>query len=193
MKKNNFIFALYKDVRTVFTLNEIALLISESDYSRLRQKVFYYSKNGVIRKVRNGIYVKPDYNPEELASKLYTPSYISLEYVLGKSGIIFQYSEKITMISYLSRTLTVDNNTLSYRKAKPGILLNTNGISQLNNGVSIASSERAFVDMLYFEKNYYFDNLSMLNKNNVLSLLDNYKSLALNKKVASVLKNDKYV
>ena len=193
MEKSNFIFDLYKDNRTVFTINEIALLIKESDYSRLKQKVYYYAKKGVIQKVRNGIYVKQGYNPEELASKLYTPSYISLEYVLSKAGWIFQYSKNITLISYLSRTLEVDNNTLCYRKAKADILINSEGVIQKDNGVSIASPERAFLDMLYLDKNFYFDNLSGMNESVVLKLLNVYKSASLNKRVKEKLNNIKDV
>jgi len=52
--------------------------------------------------IRKGIYAKEDYKSEELACLLYTPTYISLGYVLQRSGITFQYDSAITNISYLN-------------------------------------------------------------------------------------------
>ncbi len=188
MASKDFILKIYKDKRTVFTLNEIAMLLGETNYSKLKQKAYYYSKKEAILNIRNGIYAKPDYNPEELACKLYTPSYISLDYVLSKAGVIFQYSNKITLISYLSRTLEVDNNIISYRKAKPEILINAKGIENQDAGISVAIKERAFLDILYLEKDFYFDNLTELDKNLILELLPGYSSKALTDRVNKVIK-----
>ncbi len=189
MRSKDFILEIYKDKRTVFTLNEIAILLSETDYSKLKQKAYYYSKKGDILNIRNGIYAKSEYNPEELACKLYSPSYISLDYVLSKAGLIFQYSDNITLISYLSRTLEVDKNILSYRKAKSEILINTKGVESKDTGVNLATKERAFLDILYLEKDFYFDNLTGLDKSLVLELLPDYRSKALSDRVNKIIKN----
>ena len=53
--------------------------------------------------------------PEELACTLYTPSYISLEYVLQKAGVVFQYDERITAVSYLRRSIDIQFQN-AYRK-----------------------------------------------------------------------------
>ena len=123
-----------------------------------------------------------------MACLLYTPSYISLEFVLQKAGIVFQYDSRITAISYLSRSLEIDGKDYQYRKLKNEILANTIGIKRENN-INIATPERAFLDVMYLNKNYYFDNINPLNKKLLLEILPIYKSKLLTQRVTKLLKN----
>ena len=188
--KNNIIFTVYKDIRTVFRLNDVALLIGETNFQSLNKKLNYYVRTDKLQNPRKGIYTKPNYNPEELACTIYTPSYISLEYVLQKAGIVFQYDSRITAVSYLSRTIEVADRTYLFRKIKGEILLNTAGIIRQDNHINIATAERAFLDLLYLNANYYFDNLNPLNKQLVYKFLPMYQSKALYVRVNKLLKND---
>ena len=187
MNNNGFILNLYNDSRTVFSLKEIALLVSETDEDRLKQKINYYVRTMAINNLRQGVYAKPGYSAEELACKIYTPSYISLEYVLQKSGVIFQYSEQINVVSYLSRSIVVDNKQISIRKIKNEILLNTVGINRMSQGVNIATPERAFLDTIYLNKDFYFDNISSLNTAQIRQLLTIYDSKQMNVRVNKIL------
>ncbi len=186
-QNNNMLYKILNDSRTVFTLPDIAMLAGESNFESINDKINYYVKTNRLNRPRKGIYTKSNYNPLELACKLYTPSYISLEYVLQQTGIIFQYGSTITAVSYLSRKLSIDNNAYSYRKIKNEIIVDTTGINQVNN-VNIASPERAFLDTLYLNSNYYFDNLSVLNKERVAELLPVYGSKALEVRVKKQFK-----
>ena len=183
------ILAIYKDVRTVFRLNDIALITGEANFESLNKKLNYYVHKGKLHNPRKGIYTKSGYNPEELACCIYTPAYVSLEYVLQKAGIVFQYNSAITTVSYLSRTITVDEKTYLFRKLKGELLIDTAGIIRQNNFVNIASPERAFLDMLYLDKDYYFDNLNPLNKNLVIKFLPIYQSKVLISRVTKLLQN----
>jgi len=189
MNNKDFIFEIYKDQRTVFTIKEISLIINESDLSRLKQKVNYYVRKGYLINIRRGVYIKKEYDIEELACKIYIPSYISLEYVLRKAGVIFQYSEKISNVSYLSRTIEVGPNELVYRKIKNEILINTASVVRNTNGVNIATPERAFLDILYLNKDFYFDNISGLNIKLINKLLPIYRSKRLLLNVNNIIKN----
>ena len=100
---NDVILRLYQDTRTVFKLADIALLTTENDPISLAKKLNYHVKTGKILNPRKGIYTKPNYSIEELSGKLYTPSYISLHYILQRDGIIFQFSESVT-----SKTDSID-------------------------------------------------------------------------------------
>ena len=171
----NFIFEIYKDERTVFNLQEIAMLVRETDFERLKQRINYFVRTGKLKNIRRGIYVKENYSPEELACKIYTPAYISLEYVLQKSGIVFQYDTGITIVSYLSRIVNVDGYTLKYRKIKNDLLYNNRGIIILNNGINIAIPERALLDTLYLNKEMYFDSTLSMKEDTVNDLLSLYK------------------
>ncbi|MBN2396269.1 MAG: hypothetical protein JXC36_07395 [Candidatus Atribacteria bacterium] len=186
---SNFIFEIYKDSRTVFTLKEIALLLNVPELKRLKQRIHYYVQTNKLRNPRKGIYVKEDYLSEELACKVNSPSYISLEYVLQKAGIIFQYSTNITLVSYLSRTIDIDGHFLVYRKIKNPVLYNAVGINRGKNGINIASPERAFLDTNYLNKNFHFDSLLGLNRESIMKMLVLYQSKELEKRVLKMFKN----
>lgn len=186
---NNIVLTLYNSNRTVFRLNNIALLTGIQNFQSLNSKINYAVRTSKLFNPRKGIYTKPGFNREELACSVYTPSYISLEYVLQKYGIVFQFDSAITAVSYLSRSIKVEDTTYRFRKIKATVLTNTNGILRQNNHVNIATPERAFLDLLYLENNYYFDNLNSLNKKIVGKLLSVYQSDTLIKRVKKLLNN----
>lgn len=182
------VFALYQDSRTVFRLRDVAMLIGEQRFTSLNKRLNYYVGQGKLSNPRKGIYAKSGYNPEELACLLYTPSYISLEYVLQKAGVVFQYDSRITLVSYLSRSAEVGEASLAYRKIKGEILVDTTGIVRERN-VNIATTERAFLDVMYLNKTYYFDNLSPLDKDRIMKILPIYNSKTLTDRVSKLLQN----
>jgi hypothetical protein len=188
--EKNIVLAIYKESRTVFRLNDIAMLMNESDFQSLNKKLNYYVRTGKLHNPRKGIYAKPGYNPEELACTIFTPSYISLQYVLQKAGIVFQYDSRVTSVSYLSRVIEIGNQSFVYRKIKGSTLVNTMGIIRQKNHINIASAERAFLDFLYLEKDYHFDNLNPLNKELIYELLPLYQSKALRMGVKKLFPND---
>jgi len=189
MSNQNIVLSVYKDKRSVFRLNDIALIVGETNFQSLNKKLNYYVRTGKLLNPRKGIYAKPAYNSEELACLIYTPSYISMEYVLQKSGIIFQYDSGITAISYLSRTIKVNERTFRFHKIKGEVLVNTAGINRQEDHINIASAERAFLDVMYLNTKYYFDNLNPLNRTTVLRLLSVYQSNALSKRVRQALRD----
>ncbi len=181
--------SIFNDNRTVFRLRDVAMLTGDSDFQSLNKKLNYAVRTGKLKNLRKGIYTKPNYNPEELACSIYTPSYISLQYVLQKAGIIFQYDSRITIVSYLCRSINIENRTYDFRKIKNNILIDTTGITRQDNRINIASPERAFLDLLYLEKEYYFDNLNPLNKDLVFDLLPLYQSKTLTLRATKMLNN----
>ena len=180
--KNNVVLSLYKKPQTVFTLQEIALLFPQIPYGNLKKRMSYFAASGAVRKLRRGIYAKDQFDAFELANKIYTPSYISLETVLQKAGVTFQYYESIFAITYVSRTVKVDKYTIEYRRIRTEILLNKQGIEEQGN-VVIASPERAFLDVVYLYKEYHFDNLSSLNWDKIMEFKNLYKTQEFTKRV----------
>ena len=187
--KNSLVMAVYQDIRTVFCLNDISMLIGETNFQSLNKKLNYYVRTGKLQNPRKGIYAKPNFNPEELACILYTPSYISLEYVLQKAGVVFQYDTTISTVSYLSRSIEVAGQAYLFRKIRGEILVNTMGIIRQENHINIASAERAFLDLSYLNKNYNFDNLNPLNKQLIYKILPIYQSKTLSIRINKLLKN----
>lgn len=155
MGKTPGILQIYKSSLTVFTAKDIAFLLKETKLNTIKAKINYYVKTKKLIPLRKGIYVKDkSYNKLELATKIYTPSYISLETVLYKEGVIFQHYDSIFVVSYLSREITCDNQKYIYKKIKNEILLNPKGIRKEKN-YFIATKERALLDALYLYKNYF--------------------------------------
>lgn len=190
-QKKDIMLNTFNDARTVFQLNDIAMLLGETNFDSLNKRLNYFVRVGKLKNPRKGIYAKLGFNLEELACRIYIPSYISLEYVLQKAGVVFQYNSQITSISYLSRTIDIEENSYVFRKIKGEILVDTRGILRLDNGVNIATPERAFLDVLYLNANYYFDNLNPLNKELIYKLLPIYNSKTMNDRVKKLLKNDR--
>ena len=188
-EKSDIILSIFKDSRTIFRFKDISMLVGETDFQSLNKKLNYYVRADKLQNPRKGIYAKPGYNPEELACTIYVPSYLSLEYVLQKTGIVFQYDTQITSISYLSRNVAIENRTFVFRKLKGSALVNATGIKRLINQINIATAERAFLDLLYLEKDYYFDNLNSLNKPLVHKLLPLYQSKSLTLRASKLLQN----
>lgn len=186
-ENRNWLLQIYQSPRTVFGLADVALLTGESDSISLTKKLHYQVGKGNLKNPRRGLYTKPIYEPAALACTLYTPSYLSLDYVLQKEGIIFQYDSSITAVSYLSRTLEMDGWKIKYCKIKDSILFNTTGVISYPNGLNIAIKERAFLDMLYLNGELYFDSLHTLNSKLVCELLLIYESKALEKRVKKML------
>lgn len=186
-ENSELVLAIYKDVRTIFRLNDIAMLTGETNSQSLSKKLNYHVRTGKLQNPRKGVYAKPAYNMEELACTIYTPSYISLEYVLQKAGIVFQFDSRISVVSYLSRSIEVEDRTYVFRKIKGEILVNTTGIIRQNNQVNIATAERAFLDLLYLNSEFYFDNLNPLNKDLVYKILPMYQSKTLFIRVNKIL------
>lgn len=183
------ILKILRSKNTVFTFKEIALLWKETNPNLVKRRISHYLKSGKLYQLRKGIYAKDkNYNKFELAVKIYTPSYISLETVLTQAGIVFQFYSQIFIVSYLTREITIDNQKYSFKKIKDSILTNSAGIDNEEN-YSIALPERAFLDTLYLYKNYHFDNLSPLNWDKVFEILPIYNNKTLERKVKDIFKN----
>jgi hypothetical protein len=186
------IYQLYNDKRTVFRLKDVSMLTDETSLISLKKRLNYFVGLKKLLNPRKGIYCKPNYNPAELACRVYVPAYISLEYVLARAGVVFQYDSRITALSYLSREIEVEEQTISFRKIKDSILINTQGIDRQKDYVNIASPERAFLDMVYLNGSMYFDNLHPLNKEKIAQILPVYQSKTMSKVVEKLLKQDGY-
>jgi len=182
------ILGLYHSNNTVFSTKDIALLWEESNTRLVKKRIYRYVKAGKLYSIRKGFYAKDkNYNKYELAIKIYNPSYLSFETILGKAGVTFQHYGQIFIASYLSREIVVDGQTYRYRKIKDSILTNSAGIEYKDNYFG-AISERAFLDIIYLDKNYAFDNLSVLDWNKVLEILPIYSNRRMEKEVKSFLK-----
>ncbi|MCX6745936.1 MAG: type IV toxin-antitoxin system AbiEi family antitoxin domain-containing protein [Candidatus Parcubacteria bacterium] len=181
--KKLFIFTA-ADIRTLFGISKVAAAAL----------LHRYKKRGFILQVKRGLYVFPDLLPPDVyvANKLYSPSYISLEFALAYHRVIPETVYEITSVT-TKATRRFDVKALkkifSYRKIKKTAYTGYGVQKQNDISFYIADAEKAFVDANY---------LRMRNKQKPISRFDNdkinkdkalkYAYLFGNKKLISIIK-----
>jgi len=180
-QKGEYLGVLLRSKNTVFSTKDIALLWRDAQTGASQVRLNYYVKKGGLFRIRRGIYAKDkNYDKYEFATKIFRPSYVSFETVLGSVGMTFQYYSQIFVASYLKREFTCDGQKYSFQKMKDSILSNPVGIDQTGE-YAIATKERAYLDTIYRSKNYYFDNLRPLSWDRVFEILPIYNNKKMTK------------
>ncbi len=183
--KGEYIEVLLRSPKTVFSTKDVALMWGEEGENATRVRLNNYVKTGKLIRLRRGLYAKDkNYDKNELATKIATPSYISFETVLGSAGITFQYYSQIFLGSYQTKEIEIEGKKYVFKKISEDALTSSLGIESKGN-YSIATPERAFLDTLYINKQYHFDNLRPLNWQKVRELLPIYGG---NKRMANTVK-----
>jgi len=146
--------------KTVFSYADLTLLFGTDNTNTLKSFLQRAVKQNLLEKVMNGMYSFRKYDFLELASSLRKKSYISLETILQKEGVIFQdYSNTITLVSDNTLEKNIAGKSVRFSKIKDAILLNPLWLNYTGR-YFIASKERAICDRIYLSGDYYFDNLS---------------------------------
>ncbi|HEY4493344.1 MAG TPA: hypothetical protein VJB98_01855 [Candidatus Paceibacterota bacterium] len=189
MSTDNLIAKLYQSPKTILTTKDIALTWGETNPINLFSKIKYYAKQGSLIRLSRGIFAKDkNYNPKELATSIYTPSYISFETVLREAGIIFQYHDSIFVAGPYPTIKKFGDQTITFRKLKDSLLYNAKGVKSEKN-YSIATPERALLDTMYLSPKFYFDNLRPINWEICFELAKIYGNKQLIKRVAEYQKH----
>ncbi len=156
----NYKAALLKQNRKIFSTDDLALLWNISNRNTLLTTIKRYLNKNILYSLRKGLYsVAP---PETLSPYSLGTAYIagfcylSLQTILSKHGLINQYPRVITLIGSRSRSFSIAGNSYLCQKMAPKYLNNLEGI-ELYRSFPIATIERAIVDMLYYNQNFYFD------------------------------------
>ncbi|MBU0546862.1 MAG: hypothetical protein V1910_01960 [bacterium] len=186
---DSLIAKLYQSPKTILTTKDLALLWEETNPFNLKSKIGYYAKQGALIRLTRGVFAKnKNYNSKELATSIYTPSYISFETVLREAGIIFQHYDTIFIAGPWPLTKKIRQYIFTFRKLKDSVLYNSAGVKNENN-FSIATPERAFLDMIYLFPKYYFDNLKSINWETCFELAKIYDNQQLIKRLTKYQKN----
>ncbi len=176
---------LYLSKKTILTSRDLAILWKETNPNNLKSKIAYYVKQEALIRLTRGVFAKDkNYNPRELATSIYTPSYISFETALRDAGIIFQHYDTIFVAGPWSKTINIGSAKITFRRLKDIALFSPAGIDRKDN-YSIASPERAFLDTIYLSHDYFFDNLRPLNWERCFALAKIYHNRQLLKRLQS--------
>jgi len=188
MQKGSYLTTILRSNKTVFTTKDIALMWHDPGSSATRVRLNYYVRKGQLYRIRKGLYAKnQDYSRLELATRIFTPAYVSFETILAREGMIFQYYDEIFVASYLTREITIDEQTYSFRKIKNEVLSDARGVENINE-TSMAGKERAFLDTVYVKGETHFDNLSSLDWEKTFEILPIYHNLRMTKQISRLYK-----
>ena len=175
----------------IFSANDICVLFGVSAVAAAGL-LHRYKKRGFISQIKRGLYAFPDALPPDayIANKLYSPSYLSLEFALSYHGVIPETVYEITSVTTkATRRFETLGKLFSYRKIKQTAY--TGYTIQKQNGIGfyIADAEKAFVDANYLrlltkQKPVSRFNKEKIDKANALR----YAALFHNQKLISIIK-----
>lgn len=186
---DSLIAKLYQSSKTILSNKDLALIWEINDEQSLYAKTAYYVKQGALIRLTRGVFAKiKNFNPKELATSIYAPSYISFETALREAGVIFQHYEQIFVATKWTKNVTVDKYAFTFRKLKNSVLFNSAGVVNKDN-YSIATPERAFLDMIYLFPNFYFDNLKSIDWEKCERLVKIYHNQQLIKRLNNYRRN----
>ncbi len=149
----------------LFTLDDLASVETNKTY--LKILLSRHQRSGSVVRLKKGTYVTKDYvhlleksgriasYVEFLASALYSPSYVSGEYVLYQHGIITEFPVMITAVS-TNKTATLNNQFGRFRYQSITATLFTGFEIKRDGDLQIfkASPAKALFDYLYFRKRH---------------------------------------
>jgi len=136
----------------IFTPQDFQRIFCTTE-SRTKYFLEEYTKGGLFLRLKNGLYMlKTDPPPEEeIANRLYRPSYISFEYAMATNNILLEMPYSVTSATTKpTRTFTVGEKTFSYFTIKREAFTGYTPLKQAGRTVLIAEPEKALVDYLYF-------------------------------------------
>jgi len=170
-------------------------------------KVFDYQfsqwqKQGHIIKIKNGLYIFKDQikniAPEEIAGKIYSPSYISLEKALSIYGIIPEIVYSLTSVtSKTTREFKNQMGHFSYRHIKPSLFFGYKEIKATTGKYLLAEPEKALLDFIYLNQEKIKNNRDIesfrfkkeiIKKDLSLSKIEEYLKSYKNKKIQETIK-----
>lgn len=153
-----------------------------------------YTKRGLFLRLKNGLYMlNTDPLPEEeIANRLYRPSYLSFEYAMATYNLLLEMPYSVTSATTKpTRTFTVGEKTFSYSTIKREAFTGYVPVKRAGRTILIAEPEKAIVDYLYFvslgkkPKNDRL-NTATLDKQKVLYYASLYQRMSLNQLVKEI-------
>jgi len=165
--------ALLKQNVKTFHASDLALLWEIDNRNTLNMTLKRFVDRGILKRIHKGFYTTIAINkldPMDLGfSYLNSHSYVSLETVLVKEGVIFQEVKYATFVGSKSTTFELNNVMYKCRQLKNEFLNNTLGVKKVGNHFE-ATKERAVADMLYYNPKYHFDNQNAFDSKRVVQL-----------------------
>jgi predicted transcriptional regulator of viral defense system len=132
----------------LFSLHDARMLEPAFDRRRLHE----WGRKGYIKPLTKGWYLfddgaLDDDSLDRIANRIYTPSYVSLETVLSRTGLIPETVHRVTSITTRkTRDIRTEIGSFTYRTVAPRLFF---GYEMGLRGAKVACVEKAILDFLY--------------------------------------------
>lgn len=138
----------------VYSISDLAVLLERAHPSRLNEAFRVLVREGVLLRVRRGLYVDRlnGYRPEVVGQRWVSPSYLSTETALDRhhlceTGItVYTYVTTRLIAQRQQATKTLEGHKFVYRHLAPHLYFGY----QSQDGILLAEPEKAVLDFLYF-------------------------------------------
>ena len=181
---------LIKQGRTVFSIDDLAMIWQISDRRQLVETIKYYLRSGQLKSVYRGVYaLDSSYSPLEAAQKIFPPCYISYHTALAMHGINFQYYETIHCMASKTKNVQLNERKIIFHQLKENLLLQDRGIIRQDN-YHVATPERAVIDALYLDPHTIFDNLASIDPDQLVSIAKLYGKNSIIQKIHTMLEDE---
>ncbi|OGF20352.1 hypothetical protein A2Y83_02200 [Candidatus Falkowbacteria bacterium RBG_13_39_14] len=161
------VLSLVKDL-PFFDIAYLKNILKNEHY--LKILLHRYSKNGDIIRLKKGIYTTKRYAEgiknkgsysnylEFLASAIYPPAYLSLEYVLSENNLLTEMPENFTLITR-NKTANFRNNfgNFIYHNVKESLFTGFSAMKHNEFIIYKATKAKALFDFIYLRKNIITD------------------------------------
>ena len=143
--------------QNVFNFLDVVKFFPQENEHNLKIQINRFIKAGYIKRIKRGLYAfdLSLVDELELANKLYSPSYISLETALSYYGVIPEVSLGVTSVSTVT-TKKIENQfgTFYFVKIDHKLFFGYKIVSRQKNEGSflIAEKEKALLDFFYCRK-----------------------------------------
>lgn len=141
----------------IFTLVDVIKYFPNQPSSTIQTQLGRFIQRGLLARIKRGLYCFDQKQIDELdlASRLYQPSYISLETALNFYGLIPDIPQTITSVT-VTTTKQIRNQfgTFSYTKIKPELFFGFVKAKSANSDsfFNLAEKEKALLDYFYLRK-----------------------------------------
>lgn len=173
----------------LFHADDLANLWGIANKNTLHVTLKRYVDQGLFFRVYKGFYsLKPisQVDPLLLGQKaIHGYAYVSTETVLAEKGIIQQSQNAITFVSLRTKRFSIGSNRYFSRTLADKFLYQTSGILTKENGLRVATVERAVADLLYFNPRVHLDGVHLVDLEKMTALQKElgYPLSAKNKKL----------
>jgi len=134
----------------VFTYSDLFNLIGSESKLKNNRTILRLLQEEVIFKVQRGFYITPNVDLWVLACQLKKTACISMDSVLARNALIGTLPTRSVSTIYPGmgrKTVETPFGNLRYFSIKKELIF---GTSRLKNGIIVADSEKAYLDLLYY-------------------------------------------